>query len=161
MSPHNPCSRSAASSDPIQLAHRTLSVSPSCVIHPDPAGRRVDVLSRPSQKSIAYFMTIVIKLVESMPAGLGPQLEVNLEYTDERACPRRWDLSLPGCNADADDRNQRYIHPCAGRRSWPGSGLAARLWHNGRHVGSSGERTHRRPHDHRARPPWAGPLVEA
>ena len=28
-------------------------------------------------------------------------------------------------------------------------------------VGSSGERTHRRPHGCRARPAWVGPLVEA
>ena len=35
-------------------------------------------------------------------------LNANLEYTDERACPSRWGLSLPGCDADADDRNQRY-----------------------------------------------------
>src|SRR5216684_6309789 len=107
-------------------------------------------------------------LIESQPIAVPPrseppipQLEANLEYTDERACQRRWGLSLPGCDADADDRNQRYIHPCAGRRSWSSGRHAARLRHNGRHVGSSGERTHRRPHDCRARPAWVGPFVEA
>src|SRR6266478_1716780 len=69
--------------------------------------------------------------------------------------------SFPGCDADAEDRNQRCIHPCAGRRSWSSRRHAARLRHNGRHVGSSGERTHRRPHDCRARPAWVGPFVEA
>jgi len=36
-----------------------------------------------------------------------------------------------------------------------GFGTTGDMW------GSSGERTHRRPHDHRARPAWARPLVEA
>src|SRR5260370_42404241 len=107
-----------------------------------------------------YYVRYKTSAVDAAP-GLDSKPEANLEYTDERACPRRWGLSLPGCDADADDRNQRYIHPCAGRRSWSSGRHAARLRHNGRHVGSSGERTHRRPHGCRARPAWVGPLVEA
>jgi len=58
------------------------------------------------------------------------------------------------------ETNGTSIHVRVGG-SWSSGRHAARLRHNGRHVGSSGERTHRRPHDCRARPAWVGPLVEA
>ena len=82
---------------------------------------------------------------------------------NERACPRRWDLSLPGCDADADDRNQRCksIHVRVGGHGPAvvylvhGFGTTGDMWG---HLASLHSST---TADHRPRPPWVGPLVES